>query len=186
MLPRRGSDVATCIDCMCFRFRTAVQFTSRRFQGRGGELLDDILALCDDYKLLRPTAVLAACDAGRDDLARELMDRWGTPWYRDWSWDIIGFQWALVSARLGTPDPQWLYDEIAPFGQWFAVGGYATWGCMDFALAELAERLGDLERARGHATAALAAHRRVGVAHLVAVSQAQLARLAGGPSVAQD
>jgi len=45
------------------------------------------------------------------------------------------------------------------------------------ALAELAYRLGRPEQAGAHARAALAAHRRAGVAHLVEASLRQTARI---------
>ncbi|MER7282046.1 BTAD domain-containing putative transcriptional regulator [Dactylosporangium sp. NPDC000244] len=161
--------------------RLAMLHTSRRFQGRPGDLRDELVRTADEplLELLRPIAVLAACESGDEDLARELVDRWGTTREHLWSWTFIAFQWGLVAARLGTPDPRELYDEILPFAdQWSSVGsGCATWGTLHFVLAELAARLG-APAALEHATAALTEHRRAGIAHLVAASEAQVARVA--------
>ncbi|MFB9177306.1 BTAD domain-containing putative transcriptional regulator [Dactylosporangium sucinum] len=160
--------------------RLAMLHTSRRFEGRPGDLRDELVRWADEplLELLRPTAVLAACESGDEDLARELVGRWGTARDHLWCWSFIAFQWGLVAARLGTPDPRELYDEILPFAdQWSSVGsGCATWGTLHFVLAELAARLGD-PAALEHATAALAEHTRVGIAHLVAASRAQVARM---------
>ncbi|MFF5229710.1 ATP-binding protein [Dactylosporangium sp. NPDC000521] len=161
--------------------RLALLYTSRRFQGRPGELRDELVRCADEpqYELLRPTAVLAACESGDENLARSLVERWGTAREQLWGWEFVAFQWALIAARLGTPDPRELYDEIAPFAdRCCTVGsGCATWGSMHFVLAELAARLGDRDAALDHARSARAAHERLGAAHLIAASDAQLATL---------
>ncbi len=161
--------------------RWVLLYTSRRFQGRPGELLDELVLGADEpeLELLRPTAVLAACESGDEALAGELVERWGCTIRRDWSWDIVAYQWALVAARLGVPDPARLYETLAPFADRFAgVGsGGATWGSNHYPLAELARRLGRVEQANLHARAALAAHRRLGVAHLIEASLSQSARI---------
>ncbi|WP_344498439.1 BTAD domain-containing putative transcriptional regulator [Dactylosporangium maewongense] len=163
--------------------RLAMLYTSRRFQGRPGELLDELVRRADEphLELLRPTAVLAACESGDEDLARRLVDRWGTRREMLWCWNLVAFQWALVAARLDLPPCAELYEEILPFAdQWSTVGtGCATWGSMRYALAELAERLGRPDESVAHATLALEAHRRLGAAHLEAASIAQVARLSG-------
>ncbi|MEU0554725.1 BTAD domain-containing putative transcriptional regulator [Dactylosporangium sp. NPDC006015] len=162
--------------------RLALLYTIRRFQGRQSELRDELVRCADEppYSLLRPTAVLAACESGDEGLARALVERWGTAREQLWGWEFVAFQWGLISARLGTPDPRELYDEIAPFADRFCTvgSGCATWGSMHFVLAELAARLGDRDAALDHARSARAAHARLGAAHLVAASDAQLATLA--------
>jgi DNA-binding SARP family transcriptional activator len=165
--------------------RLVLLYTSRRFQGRPGELLDELVIRADEpeLELLRPTAVLAACESGEEARAETLLEKWGWTIPRHWCWDIVTYQWALVAARLGAPDPARLYDLLSPFAQRFVnVGsGGASWGSNHFALAELAHRLGRTEQADAHACAALAAHRRLGVAHLVEASLSQSARLAARP-----
>ncbi|WP_158566405.1 BTAD domain-containing putative transcriptional regulator [Micromonospora craterilacus] len=161
--------------------RLVLLYTCRRFQGRPGELRDELVRGADEpeLELLRPTAVLAACESGDETLAAELVERWGMTIRRDWSWDIVAYQWALVAARLGAPDPARLYETLAPFADRFVgVGsGGATWGSNHYPLAELAHRLGRAEQANRHARAALAAHRRLGVAHLIDASLDQSARI---------
>ncbi|MEV0129830.1 AAA family ATPase, partial [Dactylosporangium sp. NPDC050688] len=162
--------------------RLALLYTSRRFQQRPGELLDELVRRADEpnLELLRPTAVLAACESGDEDLARRLVEQWGTDREMLWCWSFVAFQWALVAARLGTPDPAELYEEILPFAdQWSTVGtGCASWGSMRYALAALAGRLGRVEDAAAHAELALRAHRSAGAAHLEAASVAQVTALA--------
>ncbi|MEV8511048.1 BTAD domain-containing putative transcriptional regulator [Dactylosporangium sp. NPDC051484] len=162
--------------------RLALLYTSRRFQGRAGELRDELVRRAGEphLELLRPTAVLAACESGDEDLARTLIARWGATRDRLWSWEFMAFQWGLIAARLGTPDPRELYDEIAPYAErCCTVGtGCATWGSLHFVQAELAVRLGDRAVALEHAHAARATHERLGVAYLIAASDAQLAVLA--------
>ncbi|MEV4508483.1 BTAD domain-containing putative transcriptional regulator [Dactylosporangium sp. NPDC049525] len=162
--------------------RLALLYTSRHFQHRPADLLDELVRRADEphLELLRPTAVLAACESGDEDLARRLIDRWGTGRDMLWCWSFVAFQWALVAARLGTPDPAQLYEEILPFADhWSTVGtGCASWGSMRYALAALAQRLGRLDDAGTHATLALEAHRRLGAAHLEAASVAQVTALA--------
>ncbi|MEU5727252.1 BREX system ATP-binding domain-containing protein [Micromonospora sp. NPDC047738] len=161
--------------------RLVLLYTSRRFQGRPGELLDELVTRADEPELilLRPTAVLAACESGDEALAGKLLEKWGWTIRGDWSWDIVTYQWALVAARLGVPDPARLYEILSPFADRFVgVGsGGATWGSNHYALAELAHRLGRTEHAGVHAHAALAAHRRLGVAHLIQASLSQSVRL---------
>ena len=162
--------------------RLVLLYTSRRCQGRPGELLDELVTRADEpeLELLRPTAVLAACESGDKARAAKLLDRWGSPIRRDWSWDIVAYQWALVAAQLDGPDPAHWYETLSPFADRFVgVGsGGATWGSNHYALAELAHRLDRPEQAVRHARAALAAHRRLGVAHLIEASLSQSARIA--------
>jgi hypothetical protein len=166
--------------------RLTLLYTSRRFQGRPADLLDELIhqANDDELALLRVTAVLAACESGDEPLALELLHRWGFVVRLDWSWDFVMYQWGLVAARLGAPDPAAIYDELAPFADRFvSVGsGGASWGSNRYVLAALADRLGRPEEAAAHAKAGLSAHERLGAGHLIAASQRQLAMLASsGP-----
>ena len=163
--------------------RLQLLYTSRRFQGRGAELTDEIIARADEptLELLRSLAVLAACEASDEGRARALLRRWDVVTNRDWSWDIVTFQWGLVAARLGTPDPERLYRALLPYADRFVGVGSssASWGTNHHVLAELAHRLGRDQDAIGHAHSALSAHRRVGIQHLEAASLAQLEALGG-------
>ncbi|WP_067489959.1 AfsR/SARP family transcriptional regulator [Actinomadura hibisca] len=164
-------------------FRTLVTlFAIRRGQGRGAELLDDLVATAEDpaQSPLRPVAVLAAVEAGRPGLARELIGRWGHEVADDWVGDFLVPVWGLVAARLGTPDPAALYERLAPHADLLVVGGMGS-ACLGSAhqvLAELAHRLGDSVRAHAHARAALDVHRRLGLAYWVERSELLIKELA--------
>jgi DNA-binding SARP family transcriptional activator len=149
--------------------RLVTTFTCRRAQGRVPEILDELVAAAAEPSLapLRPVAVLAAVEADRPTLARELIDRWGTAIPDDWVADFLVPVWGLVAARLGAPDPRELYDRLLPYADHFVVAGMGTacWGSTHLVLAELARRLDDEDAGRAHARAALAAHRRRGLAY---------------------
>lgn len=106
--------------------------TMRREQGRLHELVPDLLARCQDPggEPLRPTAVLALAQAGRHDEAMSRIDLWGADRPTDWSWDFTTAQWAEVAAILGRPDPQGLYDDLAPLAERLVVAGtgVTSWG----------------------------------------------------------
>ncbi|MGV9777065.1 BTAD domain-containing putative transcriptional regulator [Streptosporangium sp. NPDC003464] len=166
------------------RFRLLVTtYTCRRGQGRAAEVVDELVAAAEDPQLvpLRPVAVLAALEAGRPDLARELVGRWGTEVGEDWIADFLIPVWGLVAARLGVPDPGECYDRLLPYADQLIVAGMgsAGWGSTHLVLAELAGRLGRTAAARDHARAALETHRDLGLTHLEEESRALLARLAG-------
>ncbi|MEU4538742.1 BTAD domain-containing putative transcriptional regulator [Streptosporangium sp. NPDC023825] len=163
-----------------FRLRLTT-FTCDRGRGRVAETLDGLLASAEDPSMapLRPIAVLAALDSGRPDLARELVARWGTEVADDWIADFLVPVWGLVAARLGVPDPEELYDRLAPYADRLIVSGTgsAAWGSTHLVLAELAARLGRAGRAREHAREAAGTHRRLGLAYLEERSLRLLARL---------
>ncbi|MGJ6964142.1 BTAD domain-containing putative transcriptional regulator [Streptosporangium sp. G11] len=156
-------------------------FTCDRGRGRVAETLDELLASAEDPSLapLRPIAVLAALDSGRPDLARELVARWGTEVADDWISDFLIPVWGLVAAGLGVPDPEELYDRLAPHADQLIVAGTGStaWGSTHLVLAELAARLGRAGRAREHAREAAETHRRLGLAYLEERSLRLLARL---------
>ncbi|MEO3840406.1 MULTISPECIES: BTAD domain-containing putative transcriptional regulator [unclassified Streptomyces] len=142
------------------RWRTLVTlYTCRRAQGRVAEIADDLVAAAaePDMTPLRPVAILAAAEAGRTDHAHELIARWGTDIADDWTADFLLPVWGLVAVRLGTPDPQHLYDQLSRHADQFIVAGMSTaaWGSTHTVLAELAARLGrdDLTRHHTHAAA---------------------------------
>lgn len=149
------------------RWRTLVTlYTCRRAQGRVAEITDDLVAAAaePDTTPLRPVAILALAETGRTDQARELIARWGTDVADDWTADFLLPIWGLVAARLGTPDPQHLYNQLAPHADQFIVAGVSTaaWGSTHTVLAQLAARLGRDDLAHHHTHAAAEAHRGLG------------------------
>jgi len=161
--------------------RLTLLFLSRRAQGRAVEMLDELVhwSAQPGYELLKATAALAACDAGDLPLARRLSAGLTADVAPGWSsgWQLA--QTGLVATRLGSPDPETLYFAMAPYADEFVTTGTsgATIGSTHLVLAGLANRLGWAELARRHAEAALAAHERLGVPHLIAASRVQLADL---------
>ncbi|MFF5209025.1 BTAD domain-containing putative transcriptional regulator [Streptosporangium sp. NPDC000396] len=149
--------------------RLVALFTCRRGQGRVAEMLDELVTAAEQPLMvpLRPVAVLATLDTGKDDLARDLIERWGTEIRQDWIADFLTPVWGLIAARLGVPDPGDLYDRLLPYADQLIVcgTGSAGWGSTHQVLAELAARLGRTARAREHARAAVEAHRRLGFAY---------------------
>ncbi|WP_432864735.1 BTAD domain-containing putative transcriptional regulator [Microbispora rosea] len=147
-------------------------------QGRPSPLLTDLVeAAADESDLIvRPTAVLAALGAGDHELAHRLIDRWGAVRPRDWTWQFVAWQWALVAAVLGRPDPHELLGELRPIaGELMTMGtGCLSWGTLHHVVARLLHRVGDVPAALKHAEAGRDAHRRLGLPHLVTRSEALL------------
>ncbi|MFG6191609.1 BTAD domain-containing putative transcriptional regulator [Nonomuraea sp. JJY05] len=162
--------------------RLGVLYTCRRGQGRVAELLDELVAAGDRplMSLVRPLAILASLDMGRAEQARQLLGRWGVDLREDWSADFFFPVWGLVAAQLGTPDPGEMYERLLPIAdQPIVLGtGSAALGCVQDVLAELALRLGRTEQALEHNQAAIARHRRLGLAYLESRSRARRAELA--------
>ncbi|XVQ83609.1 BTAD domain-containing putative transcriptional regulator [Microbispora siamensis] len=147
-------------------------------QGRGGEFLAELVDIAADESNLvaRPTAVLAAIEAGDRDLAHRLVDRWGTVAPQDWTWQFVVWQWGLVAARLGRPDPHAMLAELRPIAHELVImgTGCVAWGTLHDAVARLLHRVGDVPAALAHAESARDAHRRLGLPHLVSRSEALL------------
>ncbi|MEU6413104.1 BTAD domain-containing putative transcriptional regulator [Microbispora sp. NPDC046933] len=152
-------------------------------QGRGGGLLAELVDTAADESNLvaRPTAVLAAIEAGDLDLAHRLIDRWGTVAQQDWTWQFVVWQWGLVAARLGRPDPHAMLAELRPIAHELVImgTGCVAWGTLHDVVARLLHRVGDTSAALAHAEAALDAHRRLGLPHLVSRSDALLHEIRG-------
>ncbi|OPG13804.1 BTAD domain-containing putative transcriptional regulator [Microbispora sp. GKU 823] len=162
-------------------------------QGRGGELLAELVDTAADESNLvaRPTAVLAAIEAGDRDLAHRLIDRWGTVAPQDWTWQFVVWQWGLVAARLGRPDPHAMLAELRPIAHELVImgTGCVAWGPLHDVVARLLHRVGDVPAALAHAEAGLDAHRRLGLPHLVSRSEALLREIraaAGNPGRTGD
>ncbi|MEV4114124.1 BTAD domain-containing putative transcriptional regulator [Nonomuraea sp. NPDC049695] len=156
-------------------------YACRRGQGRVAELVDELVAAGDRPRmtLVRPLAILASLDVGRTDQARELVERWGVDLQEDWSADFFFPVWGLVAAQLGTPDPGDMYERLLPIaGQPVIMGmGSAALGSVQDVLAELALRLGRGDKALEHNEAAIATHRRLGLAYWESRSLARRAEL---------
>ncbi|MEU8198759.1 BTAD domain-containing putative transcriptional regulator [Microbispora amethystogenes] len=153
-------------------------------QGRGGDLLAELVdTAADESNLIaRPTAVLAAIEAGDRDLAHRLIDRWGTTAPRDWAWQFVAWQWGLVASRLGRPDPHAMLAELRPIAHELVImgTGCVAWGTLHDVVAGLLHRTGDASAALAHAEAAREAHRRLGLPHLVRRSEALVREISGG------
>ncbi|MFC0861290.1 BTAD domain-containing putative transcriptional regulator [Sphaerimonospora cavernae] len=158
-------------------------FTCRRAQGRVGEIVDGLIARADEAGMepLRPVAVLAALDSGDTELARSLVDRWGTAIRDDWSAEFLTVVWGYVAVRLGVPDPAALYRRLEPYGdRMIGVGtGMAVWGSTHQVLAELAAVMGDTGLARVHARRAHETHTRLGLDYWAGESARLVTRLGG-------
>lgn len=139
------------------------------------ELLDDLIAAGDLPQMtpMRPLAVLAALDVGKEELARALIARWGAELRDDWSGDFVVPIWGLIAARLGAPDPEELYEILLPVADQLIVMGMgsAAWGSIRDVLAALAVRLGRAEEADEHRRAAIDTHRRLGLTYWEARSR---------------
>ncbi|MFF3670492.1 ATP-binding protein [Microtetraspora malaysiensis] len=153
-------------------------------QGRGPALLPALVegGASESNLLVRPTAVLAAVESGDEGLAHRLMDRWGTAVQRDWTWQFVMWQWGLVAARLGRPDPGDLLDELRPIAaELVTLGtGCVSWGALHDVVAMLLHRTGDVAGALAHAEAGRETHRRLGLRHLEERSLALFRRLSSG------
>ncbi|MFC0861535.1 BTAD domain-containing putative transcriptional regulator [Sphaerimonospora cavernae] len=162
--------------------RLIAEFFCDRGRGRHGELLPELVEVAADesHLLVRPTAVLAAVDAGEEALAHRLMDCWGVHFKRDWTWQFVTWQWGLVAARLGRPDPHGLLAELRPIaGQLVTLGtGGVAWGALHDIVAMLLHRVGDGAGALEHAAAGRDLHRRLGLRHFEGRSAALLRALA--------
>ncbi|MEV7012653.1 hypothetical protein [Streptosporangium sp. NPDC051022] len=125
---------------------------------------------------LRPVTVLAAFEAGREDLPRELAGRWGGEVGENWIADFLLPVWGLVAAGLGVPDPAPLYDRLLPQADQLIVAGMGCvgWGSAHHVLAGLADRLGRTAAALEHAETALETHRALGLTYWKELSLAQL------------
>ncbi|WP_182906750.1 BTAD domain-containing putative transcriptional regulator [Microbispora sp. H13382] len=153
-------------------------------QGRGGEFLAELVDTAADESNLvaRPTAVLAAIEAGDRDLAHRLVDRWGTVAPQDWTWQFVVWQWGLVAARLGRPDPHAMLAELRPIAHELVImgTGCVAWGTLHDVVARLLHRVGDVPAALAHAESARDAHRRLGLPHLMSRSEALLREIREG------
>ncbi|HWN32024.1 MAG TPA: BTAD domain-containing putative transcriptional regulator [Pseudonocardia sp.] len=126
--------------------------------GRLGELAPELLHLGDTNvygEPLRPCAVLALIEAGDPAAARQMIARWGlerVPETPSWATDFVTAELGEVAARLGTPDPAYLYDLLLSQRGMLNVLGTTMLctGPVDLTLARLAHRLGRSKAASQH------------------------------------
>ena len=130
------------------------------------------------FDAFRPFDVLAVLSADPEQ-ARALVQRGPNSIRRDWTWFFAIGGWAEVSAALGVPDPEAIYDELLPFTNDIAIAGSGLdgGGPVDGLLACLAERSGRLDDARRHARAALHREQQLGIRAWEPRSRAVLERL---------
>ncbi|MDA0636702.1 BTAD domain-containing putative transcriptional regulator, partial [Nonomuraea sp. MCN248] len=157
--------------------RLIARYLCRSARGDAAELVDELVAAAEPALMapVRPVAILAALEDGREGPARELVARWGEPLREDWSADFLWPVWGLVAARLGTPSPDDLYARLLPIADQFVVlgSGSAVCGSVRDVLAQLALRLGRTEEAAEHARAAIAGHERLGLTYWAGRSRDQ-------------
>jgi len=134
-----------------------------RTSGRLGDWVEELVGVAEPAwggEPLRPTAVLAAIEAGDPATARQLLNRWqlnrptSTP---HWASDFVLAELGEVAARLGAPDPAHLYGQLLRQRGRLAVLGtmMLCTGPVDLTLARLAHRLGRSRPAREHLAAAV-------------------------------
>ncbi|MGI8807693.1 MAG: ATP-binding protein [Acidimicrobiales bacterium] len=156
-------------------------FWLRREQGRLDELLPELLALSGEPsgEPIRPTAVLALACLGRHDEARDRIGAWGCERPFDWSWDFTTAQWSEISILTGVPEAASLYKDLLPCDDQVVVAGtgVTSWGSTRTILGLLARRLGAVEEAYDHLTAAVAHNQRLGARPFEARARYHLARL---------
>ena len=108
--------------------------------------------------LAAPAAALGYAQRGDAERARDITRRWFAPPPKSWTWIQAVAYWAQVAALIGTPDPEPLYEALAPHsGELALVGvGADCGGAVDSILAGLLLRQGSpadaLEKARAGQT----------------------------------
>jgi class 3 adenylate cyclase/tetratricopeptide (TPR) repeat protein len=139
----------------------------RYFQGRSGELLDELLgwaAKPNTLTVSRAAAAMALVQNAREDEARERLHRADFEGGRsDETWLMALLQWADVCSRLhDVRRADELYALLTPFSGQFVAGGTIASGPSDLALAMLAAILGRSETAEHHFAAAADITERLG------------------------
>ena len=153
----------------------------RYFQGRYGELLDQLLAWAGKPHVLgvaHAAAAMSLVECGGEDEARERLHEVDLRGGRsDETWLIALLVWADVCARLrdvGRADE--LYVLLTPFSGQFVVGGTIVSGPSDLSLAMLATILERHEAAEHHFAAAAEITARLGAPLFLARTQVSWAR----------
>ena len=159
----------------------AILFQLRFFQGRCGELLEQMVQLADQpdgVAAWRAYAALTVVEVGRVEEARARAlaeDLRAVPW--DWIWPLVIFAWSEVCARLGLRDRcEELYELVAPYAGQMAICGSVIMGSFDWALGTLALALERYDQAEVHFTAGAELEERLGAPLFLARSRVGRAR----------
>jgi DNA-binding SARP family transcriptional activator len=150
--------------------------------GRTDEVVDEALriALLPGMDATRATAALAVAEAGDRAEARRLAERWWSPNRQpDWTTDHTTAEWGTLAARIGYPDPRFLYDQMLQFADRLVVAGTAVAcrGSAQRVLGQLSSAIGDRDAARRHFVAARERNRSVGARWHAEQAQSELDRL---------
>ena len=155
-------------------------FIVRHFQGRFGELVDQVVRSAseeDGVAGYRAGVALALLESGREDEARELAlteDLQSIPLEQAWSSAMI--LWAMVFSRLAIVDRAGeLYELLAPFSGQLAATPPSAYGTIAWALGTLAATQERYEQAEDHFAAAAQIEGSLGAPLLLARTHASWA-----------
>ncbi len=141
-------------------FYGAHVFHVRYFEGRAGELTDQVIAVAGDGQNLSGwragAAALTLIQGERAEEARELAlaEDFGAIAH-DEAWSLVMMLWADACSLLGAAAPaEAILDLLQPFSGQLAVSGAHVYGSIDFAIGALAATLERFDVAERHFAAA--------------------------------
>ena len=162
-------------------FYGAHVFHVRYFEGRAGELTDDVIALAGEGQTLSGwragAAALTLIQGNRADEARELAlaEDFGAIAH-DEAWSLVMMLWADACSLIGAAEPaETMFDLLSPFSGQLAVSGAHVYGSIDFALGALAATLERFDEAERHFAAAAELETRLEAPLLLARTHARWA-----------
>ncbi|HTQ67886.1 MAG TPA: AAA family ATPase [Solirubrobacteraceae bacterium] len=169
-------------------FYGAHMFHVRYFEGRAGELTEQVLALAGEGQRLSGwragAAALTLIQGNRPDEARDLAlaEDFGAIAH-DEAWSLVMMLWGDACSLIDATGPaETILELLSPFSGQLAVSGAHVYGSIDFALGALAATLGRYEEADRHFAAAAELESRLEAPLLLARTHARWARslIAGG------
>jgi class 3 adenylate cyclase/tetratricopeptide (TPR) repeat protein len=159
----------------------AMLYGARAYQGRAGELVEQLMQLAgeaDSPAAWRAAAASSLAESGREDEARALVlaeDFQSVPW--DWMWLATMSSWANVCARLQIAARAGeLHKLLAPFADRLTVSGALVTGSTPSTLGALATTLERYVQAEEHFAAAAEIEQRFGAPLFLARTRARWAR----------
>ncbi len=163
-------------------FYGAHVFHVRYFEGRAGELTDQVVALAGPGGTVSGwragAAALTMIQGNRSAEARELAlaeDFDGIA--HDEAWSLVMMLWADACSLLGAVEPaETVFALLRPFSGQLAVSGAHVYGSIDFALGALAATLERFEEAERHFAAAATIETKLEAPLLLARTHARWAR----------